>query len=484
MIPGIPTHALAAAALLVGVAALRAFTRNRVVRNRLRLTLVLLAGTLVVEAVLAFGVASPDVRAGLAPVGRLLFALAAIHVGVLVLINPLRVDKVPERFPTIVQDAIVIGLFAIVSTFVLDEKFMTTSAVGAVVVGFALQDTLGNMFSGLAIQIEKPFRVGHWIRAGEHEGTVIEVTWRAIKVRTRQGNLVTVPNTEVAKSPVTNYSEPSGPSRISVDVGASYEAPPNLVKDTIVEVLAEEPLVLKTPVPQVQLVGFGASSLDYRAKFWIDEQSQDDAIADRVRTGIYYAFARAGIEIPFPIQVEYSREETRESAGDRVSRIEQLLAGVPLFAPLSPDERHDLARVSSERVYGRGEPIVRQEQPGGSAFVVASGRVRVVIGVERHEVAVTSAGGYFGEMSLLTGDPRSATVEAVEDCSVVEITADAFRRVVMQNPAVLEVITADVARRRAELAAARDAAAQQSRAPELPQSLLARVRRFLLGSDV
>ena len=86
------------------------------------------------------------------------------------LINPLRVDKVPERFPTIVQDAIVIGLFAIVATFVLDEKFMTTSAVGAVVVGFALQDTLGNMFSGLAIQIEKPFQVGHWIRAGDYEG--------------------------------------------------------------------------------------------------------------------------------------------------------------------------------------------------------------------------------------------------------------------------------------------------------------------------
>jgi small-conductance mechanosensitive channel/CRP-like cAMP-binding protein len=484
MFPGLQTHALAAAILLVGVAALRAAIRNRLVRNRLRLTLVLLAGTLVVEAVLAFGSVTPEMRAALAPVGRLLFALGLIHVGVLVLINPLGVDKVPERFPTIVQDAIVIGLFAIVSTFVLDEKFMTTSAVGAVVVGFALQDTLGNMFSGLAIQIEKPFRVGHWISAGDHEGTVIEVTWRAIKIRTRHGNLVTVPNSEIAKSPVTNYSEPIGPSRISVDVGASYAAPPTLVKDTILEVLELEPLVLKTPPPQVQLANFGASSLDYRAKFWIDEQSQDEVIADRVRTGIYYAFARAGIEIPFPIQIEYSREEVQESAADRVTRIEALLGGVPIFAPLGRDERCELARRAIERVFGRGEAIVRQGQPGESAFVVASGAVRVVIGPDRHEVAVTQAGGYFGEMSLLTGDPRSATVEALTDCSVVEITADAFRRVVMANPAVLEVISADVARRRAELAAVRDAVAQQSRTTEAPQSLLDRVRRFLLGSAV
>ena len=264
---GVPVHAVAAAALLVAVVALRALTPNHVVRNRLRLTLALLAGTLVLEAVLRLGGIAPELREALLPIGRLLFALSTIHLGVLVLVNPLRVDKVPERFPTIVQDAIVISLFAAVSTYVLGEKFLTTSAVGAVVVGFALQDTLGNMFSGLAIQVEKPFRVGHWIRAGEHEGSVIEVTWRAIKLRTLQGNLVTVPNSEIAKSAVTNYSEPIAPSRVQVDVGASYSAPPNSVKDTILEVLEREPLVLTNPPPRVLLVDFAASSVTYRAQY-------------------------------------------------------------------------------------------------------------------------------------------------------------------------------------------------------------------------
>jgi CRP-like cAMP-binding protein len=358
---------------------------------------------------------------------------------------------------------------------------VTTSAVGAVVVGFALQDTLGNMFSGLAIQVEKPFRVGHWIRAGDHEGSVMEVTWRAIKMRTRQGNLVTVPNSEIAKSPVTNYSEPIAPSRVSVEVGCSYNAPPNHVKDTILEVLAGEPLVRKTPAPRVLLVDFAASSMTYRVQFWIDEQPQDDLVADKVRCGIYYAFGRKRIEIPYPIQVEYARQEFHESEADRASRIEELLEGVPLFARLSGDERHVLARRVEQRTYGRGEAVVREGEIGGSAFVVASGRMRVVIGTDRHEVAAIDPGGYFGEMSLLTGEPRTATVEATADSSVVEITVDAFREVVLANPAVLDVITTDVTRRRSELAAAQSAAARNVRAAEPAQSLLDRVRRFLLG---
>jgi CRP-like cAMP-binding protein len=338
------------------------------------------------------------------------------------------------------------------------------------------------MFSGLAIQVEKPFRVGHWIRAGEHEGSVIEVTWRAIKLRTRQGNLVTVPNSEIAKSPVTNYSEPIAPSRVHVEVGASYSAPPNLVKDTMLEVLEAEPRVLKAPAPRVLLVDFAGSSILYRALFWIAEAPDDEFVSDSVRTGIYYAFSRRGIEIPFPIQVEYSREEVQESDGDRALRVERLLEGVPLFALLNPGERHSLAKRGNQRLYGRGEAIVRQGEPGDSIFVVASGRVRITIGPEQHEVAVTEAGGYFGEMSLLTGDARSATVLAIEDCTVVEITAEAFREVVLKNPAVLDTITADVARRRGELAAVQSAVARSAHAPETPHSLLTRVRRFLLGS--
>ena len=116
----------------------------------------------------------------------------------------------------------VIGLLVLIATFVFEDKLLTTSAVGAVVVGFALQDTLGNAFAGLGIQSEKPFRVGHWIRVGEFEGRVAEVTWRATKLRTKSGNFVIVPNNIIAKDAITNYSEPAVPTRLEVEVGASY----------------------------------------------------------------------------------------------------------------------------------------------------------------------------------------------------------------------------------------------------------------------
>ena len=206
-------HVLTSAVLFAVALAVRGFTTNRIVKSRLRLTLLLSLGVLALGAILTWGQVSPGVETNLQSIARLLFALAAIHTVVLVAVNPLRTGRASDRFPTIVQDAIVIGLFLIVSTFVLDEKFLTTSAVGAVVIGFALQDTLGNMFSGLAIQVEKPFHVGNWVSSSSFEGEVVEITWRATKIRTRQGNLVIVPNSEVAKQSITNFSEPAAPTR-------------------------------------------------------------------------------------------------------------------------------------------------------------------------------------------------------------------------------------------------------------------------------
>ena len=155
------------------------------------------------------------------------------------LINPLRSDRVPDAFPAILQDAIIIGIVVMVATFVFDDKLLTTSAVGAAIVGFALQDTLGNAFAGLAIQSEKPFRVGAWIKVAEFEGRVAEVTWRATKLRTKSGNFVIVPNNIVAKEAITNYSEPLVPTRIEVEVGASYLSTPGEVKRAIREAVGE-----------------------------------------------------------------------------------------------------------------------------------------------------------------------------------------------------------------------------------------------------
>ena len=242
--------------------------------------------------------------------------LAFINTGVVVALNPLRVDRVSDRFPNIVQDGLIVGMFFVVATVVFKETILTASAVSAVVVGFALQDTLGNAFAGLAIQVEKPFRVGNWIKVGDFEGKVSQVTWRATKLLTRAGTYIVVPNNIISKESITNYSEPILPVRIWVDVGATYNKPPNEVKAAMLEAIGQAPLALKTPAPDVLLMDFAASAITYRARFWIAEFEVDDIAYDQVRTAIFYAFARRGIEIPYPIQIEMSREETSSASAE------------------------------------------------------------------------------------------------------------------------------------------------------------------------
>jgi small-conductance mechanosensitive channel len=470
--------------LLVGVVglivtlAVRVVTGNGLIRSKLRLALMCFAAYLALGGLLMSGLLPVGTSAQVLSVANLLLALGIITLLVVTVVNPWRVDRTPEHFPNIVQDTIITGIFLVVGTSVMQEKFLTTSAVGAVVIGFALQDTLGNTFAGLALQIEKPFRVDHWVRIGSIEGRVVAITWRATRLRTKNGDSVSVPNNIVSKEAITNYSEPYTSTRLFVEVGASYLVPPNDVKAVIAGALRDAPLVMADPAPEVVVSDFGASAITYRIKFWISDYGADDRACDQVRTCVYYAFRRHAIEIPYPIQVTYRAPEVTAalaSAGELAGYIE----AVDLFAPLSPEDRAQLVAASRERLYGTGQTVVRQNDAGDSMFVIGRGSVRVTILPGATEVATIPAGGYFGEMSLLTGQPRTATVSAIGDCLLLEISAGDFRRIALAQPAVVEQVTAAVAEREAGLARSRDVVAAGGASAEAPRSFLLRVREFL-----
>ena len=451
-------------------------TVNRLVRRKLRLSIILLLAYVAIDVAIAVYLFSDTTRGQLTAFAKLALAASIINAAVFLLVNPLRADRVPEKFPTILQDAIVIVLVLLASTF-LSQQLVTTSAVSAVVIGFALQDTLGNAFAGLAIQSEKPFHVGHWVRVGDHEGRVAEVTWRATKLRTKAGNFVILPNNVVAKEAIVNYSEPAAPLRLEVEVGASYLVPPNQVKAAIMEALRHSSRVLTAPSPDVVLLAFEASAIAYKARFWIDDYQADEASRDEVRTAIYYSFQRHGIDIPWPIQVQYEKEWKEPDVNQKVEEEERLLAGVDLFATLPPELRSQVARSAPMSVYGSGETIVREGEEGQSMFVVVSGSVSVVLEPSRDEVARIDRGGYFGEMSLLTGEPRSATVVAIGDVVVVEIAADLFRRLAIVHPEAIEKIGLAALVRRAGLEQIRSATAGTVTVETT--TLVARMKKFL-----
>jgi small-conductance mechanosensitive channel/CRP-like cAMP-binding protein len=472
-------HLIGAAAALAAALAVSNLSVNRLVKRKLRLSIFLLSAYLIAHLFYFFRPdLTPEEKSQLFDFEQLAFAAALINLFIICLINPLRQDRVPDRYPAIVQDALIIGLVLLVATFAFDDKFLTTGAVSAVVLGFALQDTLGNAFAGLAIQSEKPFNVGHWVRVGEFEGRVAEVTWRATKLRTKTGNFVVVPNNIVSKEAIINYSEPAAPTRLEVEVGVTYNAAPNLVKRVVLDGLQNCPLILDAPAPAVLLSSFDNSAVTYRVRFWIDDYERDELARDQVRTSIYYAFQRNGIEIPYPIQVEYSREWPSSDDGAKVPDREQVLAAVDIFASLSDQQRRTIATRARTVVYANGETIVREGQAGQSMFVVASGRVAVVLQASGKEVAVIEKGGYFGEMSLLTGEPRTASVLAREDVSVLEIDADVFRELAEENPHAIEQVGVAAATRRTQLEEIR-ASVQVSGVVEAPATLVARMRKFL-----
>jgi CRP-like cAMP-binding protein len=281
----------------------------------------------------------------------------------------------------------------------------------------------------------------------------------------------------MAGAAISNYSAPADPTRIEVQVGVSYDTPPNRAREALLAAVVRVRPVLTTPAPDVLFSEFGASSLNFRLRFWVRDYEWEEEIRSEVLTAIYYELSRRKIEIPYPIQIEYSREERPSDTAERRAEYARRIAAVPVFQALPVEAQQALAMSAVERVYGDGEVIVRENDPAGSLFVVLSGRVSISVGPAGAQVAVTDAGGYFGEMSLLTGQPRTATVTARGDCQVLEITADDFRSHVLGRPEVIDRLAASAAERQKELDATR-AAAPAAVGLE-PRTLAHRIRRFL-----
>jgi small-conductance mechanosensitive channel len=476
----VPTHPVAhvfwTLGFLAASAAFTAVVRSRLVKRRLLFSEALFVIALATHvAILAF----PAMRRTLDRPEYFLITFGVIAAAVTLLVNPWHREREGEGVASIVQDTLIAALVGIASLFVFKTpNFVAGIAGSAIVLGFALQDTLGNAFAGLAIQIERPFRVGDWVEAGDYEGRVVEITWRATKIRTKTGDLVVLPNSVVAQQAIHNYSAPATPTRLFVDVGIGYETPPNDARDAIATAVRRVGRVMKDPEPEVLLLDFAGSAITYRVRFWVEEFDDRDEIArSEVRIALYYELRRRNIEIPWPIQIEYSREEAPRDTPALRDDYRRTIAAVSVLAPLSDEAHRALAAQSRERLFGDGEVIVREGEAGQTMFVVREGCVAITVGPDARLVAVTEKGGYFGEMSLLTGDPRTATVTARGDATVLEIDADVFRAYVHSHPAVVDQLAAAAAQRRQELDASRASASAPTLAAERT-SLAQRMRKF------
>ncbi len=410
-------------------------------------------------------------------------AVAVLNALVSTLFNPLRGQGVSDRWPSIVQDVLVLAGPTIFVLFTFSEQLLALGVAGSVVIGIALKDTLGNLFAGLALQSEKPFHVGDWVVLGDHEGQVQEATWRATKIRTKAGNFVIIPNSVIAEEAIINYSEPTTEQRLERVVRMGHGIRPNDFKKAAMEVFADMPEALESPAPDVLTHEYDEYSLQYRCRFWINDYARSEPILDNFCTLLYYRLLRSGMPLPLPTQnVRLGREggfgrAVARATDKRLAFVES----VDLFSGLKEESRELIARQMRLYTFGAGERILTQGAAGESMFFIERGKVRIVIreGTASKELAVLGRGQYMGEMALLTGEPRAASAIAVGDVESYVLDKPGFKKVLMSDKDVAGQISAVVATRKEVLDEKREELGSELLASQAAQkNLLSRIQNF------
>jgi small-conductance mechanosensitive channel len=365
--------------------------------------------------------------------------------------------------------------------------FLTTSAVVGAVVGLALQDTLGNLFTGIALHAEGPFRVGDWVRVGDHEGKVEQVSWRATRLRTWDGDTLTIPNIELSRRAVVNYSVPRTPHSRLVHIGVSFGTPPNKVLSTLSEILEEVPGLPAEPAPVLRVVGYNESTVQYEVRYFVDAYQDYRRVEGEIFRLIWYHFRRRGVEIPFPVRSVYLHRvdgSGPSQAEPMMTRLEQTLRGIDLFRPLGDAALGMVARRFRHLHYAAGERIIQEGDDGDSFCIIDRGEVEVRKGLGGAErpLARLEEGQFFGEMALLTGQRRAATVVATTDVDLFSIDKRGFHDVLVAHPAIATDISAILAERREALTQVQDETGLPLEAGtpqgQLKQHLLDRIREY------
>ena len=395
------------------------------------------------------------------------------------------------RYPKLLLDILRLILVLIGACFVVSgvwkqdlSGLLTALGVSSIVLGLALQNTLDNVMVGIAVLFERPFQVGDWITVGAITGEVMEMNWRSVRVRTRSRDLVVIPNSVIGKETLINISRPTRAHAESHVLGFSYDDPPNKVKRVILSVVRSTRGVLADPAPAVRTKNYAAYSIEYQVRFFIDDYPKVQEINDEFMTRVWYAAKRNGLSIPFPTNTNF---EIRHDAPVIVPKYRpvDVLNSVPVFVPLSPEELEQLSHDCERFDFGRGERVVHQGDAGDAMYVVLEGTAIVTIRTgddAEREVARLSRGEFFGEMALLTGDPRTASVTAVDDLAVLAIHKEALQSMLTRRPGLATEMAEIVEARRQGLRLAKELAdaapAQKAAVQKGAGELAQRIRHF------
>lgn len=358
--------------------------------------------------------------------------------------------------PKFLSEIVSVGIIGVAIFFVLDGIYgvevpglLAGAGVVGIVLGLALQDTLGNVFSGFAIYFGGQFKTGDWLLIGEDHAQIVETNWRSTRLRTLDDVYFDIPNSNITKDKVINFNYPTNLHGQLLEIGLDYDTPPEKVKTVLIDAALNCPHVLKSPAPNVYLKEFGNWSITYQLRFWLDDHSLYRDAFSEMRMSLWYALRRHKISIPYPIQGEYHYEAPVSSDDDK-EVIRRALSGVPFYSCLSDMQVDQLVCGARLVTFGKDEAIIRQGEDAGPMYMLVDGRAEVFVEINGavKSVARIGAGDSIGEVSVLTGEPRSATVRALGHCCAVEVGKETLAVLLEASPELLHRLSDLLAKRR------------------------------------
>jgi small-conductance mechanosensitive channel len=331
----------------------------------------------------------------------------------------------------------------------------TGSTILGIVVGLALQDTLGNLFAGIALQADQPFQIGDIVNIQNNRwtGVVEQVSWRGVKIRTFQNKVIVISNASLGKEFIEVAPRDNLNARL-VFFNTIYSASPARTIQIIREVVRQIENVSSKIRPIVRIRNLGDNGIEYEVKYWLEDYTKYNDTDALVRQRIWYAFQRENINFAFPTRTLYVEKQNIEpNFSESETDVFERLSDTPIFAPLTDEETQQIARHVETKVFATGEKIVRRGQEGKSMFVIHRGSVKVQINEDGKIKVLRNLheGEFFGEMGLFTGEPRTATVIAQEETVVLEINHVCLKPVLEANPDLVERFVDIIEERRASL---------------------------------
>ncbi|MDQ6917667.1 MAG: mechanosensitive ion channel family protein [Pseudomonadota bacterium] len=437
-------------------------------QGMLQMLILLVIGVSGLLALNQFGTGIADTAAGvgLRELGLLLAAFGFIRIFLVFVFQGIFARMALPRILGDVLFAFSLVTYAVYRMYAVGFDFSTIAITSTILgggVAFSLKEPLTNLWGGVAIQLDNTCRIGDWIRIEGAMGQVVSIRWRYTALATNAGETLIIPNSALVGQRV-NLLARRGDQRIPwrrpIEFAMGYEWPPSRVIAVVDDALARADIanVARAPAPSCVCWSFDATAIRYNIRYWLTDLSLDELTDSEIRVHAFAALAREGMEIPIPRHELFMNpaSEVRQTAEarERDARV-LLLESLELFAPLTDEERLALASELKPSPFVVGDIATRQGEPADSLYILARGHVGIFhesadgATNARQRLATLHAPAYFGEMGLLTGQPRGATVAAESEVLCYRLGKPGFEAILRSRPELAQALSQTLAARQA-----------------------------------